>query len=379
MTIGIDIRVLGSATKSGIEEYTENILSHILELDKTIKFKLFYASLENKPLNYTWRDLPNVEVHNFKIPNKAIFATTSLLGRPRIDKLVGGADVFFSPHFLLAALSPSCRRVVTFHDLSYVYFPEFFSWRRNIWHHFQMRPFWQSRFSDRIIAVSESTKKDLSSKYLIDPAKIEVVYSGISMSIRRPDDDELRKFQLEKKLPDRFILFLAKLEPRKNITGLIRAFSIIKRSPDFKDLHLVIVGSPGWLYREIFHEAAMSEYRADIIFRDYVEDRERSYYYSLASVFVYPSFFEGFGFPPLEAMTCGTPVVVSNNSSLPEVVGDGGLLVDPYSINDSVFAIKSILQDKVLRDNLSKKALVRAGQFNWKKSAEHTLECLVNA
>ncbi len=378
MIIGIDIRVLGSVTKSGIEEYTENILSHIFKLDKKIKFKLFYSSLNTKPMNYDWLGLSNVELYNLRIPNKIIFATTNLLGRPYIDKLLGGTDVFFSPHFLLAGLSPGTKRVVTFHDLSYIYFPEFFSWRRNIWHHFQMKPSWQSRFADKIIAVSQSTKNDLCSKYRVDPAKIEVIYSGISPSISRPSDPELGRFKIDKKLPDKFILFLAKLEPRKNVDGLIRAFNIIKKSSGFEDVHLVIVGSPGWLYREIFREASNSEYKDKIIFRNYVEDYERPFYYSLASVFVYPSFFEGFGFPPLEAMVCKTPVVVSNNSSLPEVVGQGGILIDPYNVDEIAYVIKNVLISKKLRSHVIKNAEKEVAKFNWKKTAEQTLKCLTS-
>src|SRR3989338_1877050 len=375
MVIGIDIRVLGSHAKSGIEEYTENLLSHILSLNGNIRFKLFYSSLRKEPLNYDWIRLPNVELYRLKIPNKLLFVANSFLGYPRVDELIGGVDVFFSPHFLLTAVTPECKRVITFHDLSYEYFPDFFSWRRNMWH-IQMKPLEQLRFADKIIAVSKSTKTDLCNRYLIDPAKVEVIYSGISEFIKKPTDRALQDFKSKNNLPDQFILFLAKLEPRKNITGIIKAFRILKKSGKFDNLHLLIAGSPGWLYKEIFNEASRSEYKDQIIFKNHIEDGDRSSYYSLASVFVYPSFFEGFGFPPLEAMSCGTPVVVSNNSSLPEVVGGGGVLVDPYNVYEISFAISAILTDDLLRAKIIFQGFETVKRFNWQEAARKTLTCL---
>lgn len=384
MIIGIDIRVLGSKFKSGIEEYVENLLTHMLPLDSGIKFKLFYSSFGNSPAgrlaDYDFLYLPNVEVKKFKFPNRLIFYSSRLFNYPKIDKLLGGVDVFFSPHFFISALSRNVKRVTTFHDLSFEHFPEFFTRQQRFWHRFGMNPSWQAKFSDRIIAVSESTKNDLAKRYSIDPAKIEVIYSGISPMIKRPTQERLDMFRRQAGLPEKFILFLGKLEPRKNVVGLIKAFNVLKSSggppAGGDDIHLVIAGSKGWLCKDIFKEAEKSPYRSQIIFKDYISDEARPFYYGLASVFVYPSFFEGFGFPPLEAMACGTPVVVSNNSSLPEVVGDTGLLIDPYNVSDMAEAIRNILEDQRLRDNLIQKGLARSQQFSWQKCAEKTLEVL---
>jgi glycosyltransferase involved in cell wall biosynthesis len=240
-----------------------------------------------------------------------------------------------------------------------------------------MRPRYQSRFSDKIIAVSESTKNDLVNLYKLDPARVSVIHSGISPLIKRPDGGDLEGFRIRNNLPKRFILFLGKLEPRKNIPGLIKAFNILKREENFKDLHLVLAGARGWLYEEIFIEIANSRFKDSIIVIDNIPDNARSYYYSLAEVFVYPSFFEGFGFPPLEAMACGTPVVVSNNSSLPEVVGGGGLMIDPYNIREIASAISLILSDKALKAKFIYEGLGRIKRFNWQKTAEETLNYLI--
>ncbi|OGN01207.1 MAG: hypothetical protein A3I26_03645 [Candidatus Yanofskybacteria bacterium RIFCSPLOWO2_02_FULL_43_10] len=378
MTIGIDIRVLGSDTKSGVQEYTENLLARLLPLNKNIKFKLFHSSFRNDLKKYEWMKLPNVEVFSFRMPNKLLFGLAGFFNRPRIDRLIGGADVFFSPHFLLAPLSPDCKRVTTFHDLSYLCFKEFFSWKRNVWHKFQIRLSGKPELSDRIIAVSQSTKKDLTEKYGLPSGKIAIIYSGISDLMFRPAKENLESFRRENNLPDQFILFLGKLEPRKNIVGLIKAFNFLKSSNEFENLNLVIAGEPGWLYKNIYREADASPHKDRIIFKNYIKDEDRKFYYSLASVFVYPSFFEGFGFPPLEAMACGTPVVASFNSSLPEVVGEGGVLVDPHGVVDISMAVKSILVDSGLKKLLVKKGLERVQNFTWNKCAQETLEVLIS-
>lgn len=375
MIIGVDIRALGSKVKSGVEEYTENLLAHMLPLDGDIKYKLFYSSLTSLQNRYSWMSLPNVELYDFRIPNKLLFLSANFLKKPYVDSLMGGVDVFFSPHFFLTSLSPSCRHVITFHDLSYVRFPEFFSLRKRLWHSLEMRPRYQSRFSDKIIAVSESTRNDLISLYQLDPARIEVIYSGISEDIKRPYDNELEEFRKKHGLPKKFILFLGKLEPRKNIPSIIRAFNILNKK--HRDLNLVLIGSRGWLCKDIFKEADSSEFKDKIKFIDHVSDDDRKFYYSLASVFIYPSFFEGFGFPPLEAMTCGTPVVSSFNSSLPEIVGRNGILVDPYNINDLARAISTILGNKELADAISRQGIAQAGKFNWNNTAEKTLKAIL--
>jgi len=325
--------------------------------------------------NYEWLGLPNVELIKYKLPNRLLFASSKFLNIPKVDKLLG-VNIFFSPHFFLVSLSPRCKRVTTFHDLSYLHFPEFLSWRGIFWHNFEMKPSWQSHFSDRIIAVSESTKSDLVEKYSVDPSKIRVIYSGVSPAINKPLRKDLDLFRQQQNLPKKFILSLAKLEPRKNVVGLIKAFNLLKRNSGFDDLNLVVVGSRGWLFRDIFQEAAESPYKNQIIFKDYVKDEDKSLYYSLASVFIYPSFFEGFGFPPLEAMTCGTPVIVSNNSSLPEVVQDAGILVDPHNISDIAMSMREILSDDGLRRKLVAKGVKRSRELTWQKCAQETLECL---
>ena len=173
-------------------------------------------------------------------------------------------------------------------------------------------------------------------------------------------------------IPGRFIFSLGTLEPRKNTAGLIRAFNILKSQPGFEDLRLLIGGSKGWKCGDVFKEIKTSPYSKDIQYLGYMAG-DRSSYYSSASVFIYPSFFEGFGLPVLEAMSCGIPVVTSATSSMPEVAGDGALLINPYNISAIAKAIETILNNPVFADILRAKALAQSELFDWEIAAQKTL------
>jgi len=384
MTIGIDIRVLGNSIKSGIEEYAENLIPHLIREGRDVQFKLFYSSSKNKLPDYPWLKEKNVELYKFNYSNNILFTSSRFLDRPFIDRMVGGADVFFFPHFFLSSLSPNCKRVTTFHDLSYLHFPEHLTLRKKLWHNFQMLPEWQAKFSNKIIAVSESTKNDIINFYKIDPARIEVIYSGIGTSsltsdVPRTSDvaNNVANFKRAKNLPARFILYLGKLEPRKNIVSIIKAFNNLKTNSKYNDVGLVIAGAKGWKCDWTSDVQWTSDVANPIIFTGQLNDEERFLYYRAADIFVYPSFFEGFGFPPLEAMSCGTPVITSRNSSLPEVVGDAAIMIDPHDVEGLELWITKILEDKELKKVLVKKGLERAKLFNWQVSAQKTLETLI--
>lgn len=381
MTIGVDIRFLARGVQSGVEEYALNLLPRLFSLEKSIKFKLFYNALKKKKLDYSWLDFPNVKLYQFSIPNRFLQASSFFFNAPKIDKLIGGADVFFSPHFILAPVSKKCKKIVTFHDLSFKYYPEFFSFQRKVWHAL-MRPRFQAERADKIIAVSQSTKDDLINVFGINPEKIEVIYSGISEEFGKVEKAEMERVAKKYNLftphrtcsgagPDKFILYFGTIEPRKNITGIIRAFELSK-----SDAKLVIAGSPGWLYKDIYKTAKNSPRRKDIIFAGSIEKEDKPALYNLAEVFVYPSFFEGFGFPPLEAMACGTPTIISNAASLPEIAGEAALMVDPYNINDIAMAIKRVLENEKLRREMGERGLILSRKFSWENCARGTLELL---
>lgn len=374
MTIGIDLRILARDAHTGVEEYAKKLLSFLISLDRSIDYKIFYNAYKKTPFDYEWARAANVKVFESKIPNKFL-EISSRFGFPKIDKLLGGIDVFFQPHFLPAALSDNIRRVVTFHDLSFERYPEFFSFKKRLWHKI-INPRKQAINSDKIIVVSESTKNDIVNLYKIPPEKIKTVYSGID-DVGDVSDEEKKRCKKKYNLPDDFILFFGTLEPRKNVLAVVKAFEMLK-GDGCVDLKLVIAGGRGWLYEELFDCAGASKYKNDIVFLGRVLDEEKKILYSLAKVLVFPSFFEGFGFPPLEAITCGTPVVASNVSSIPEVAGDGAIIVNPNRIDEIADAIKNLLNNENLRIKMIEKGKQRAQRFSWQKCAEETLDFIVN-
>jgi len=378
MIIGIDIRMLARGARTGVEEYAINLFSNMFCLDKSVKYKLFYNGYKKMELDYDWLELPNVELIQFKIPNRVLDFSFRVLNYPKVDELLKGVDVFFSPHIFLSSMSKKCKTVVTFHDLSFEKYPEFYSAGKNYWH-FSMSPKKQAKKADQIIAVSQSTKDDLIDLYGIEPSKIKVIYSGVDNESRIVNS-ESRILEVRKKynLPEKYILYLGTLEPRKNIIGLIKAFELFKKSYKLQatSYKLVIAGAKGWLYEDIFKAANNSSVKDDIVFTGFVEDKDKSVLYGNAELFVYPSFYEGFGFPPLEAMTYGVPVITSNFSSLPEAVGDAAIMVDPYNLDELAEAMEMVLTDDKLKNFLIQKGFERMKKFNWKKCAEETLEVL---
>ena len=428
MIIGIDIRMLARGTRTGIEEYTTNLLANMLSLNTDLKFKLFYNGYQKVKLNYDWLKFSNVELKQYRIPNRFLDTSLYFFNHPKIDKLLEGVDVFFSPHIFLSSVSKKCKTVTTFHDLSFEKYPEFYSANKNFWH-FSMNPKKQARKVDKIIAVSESTKNDLVGLYNINPDKIKVIYSGIdqklqiknhSLSLRGSRNDRsnpvttnqgtksrdcfacglamtvISKVRKKYDLPNRYILYLGTLEPRKNITGLIKAFELLKKNPPSplfergssnhpsslcergsSDIKLIIAGSKGWLYQDIFKVAENSSVNNDIIFTGFIDDEDKSILYSQAELFIYPSFYEGFGFPPLEAMACGTPVITSNVSSLPEAVGDAAITINPYNLNELYRAMEMVLSDDELKNALIKKGFEQAKKFSWQKCARESLDFIL--
>ena len=386
MIIGIDIRMLARGMKTGVEEYTTNLLANMLSLDQNIRYKLFYNGYQKIKLDYDWLKLPNVELRQYRIPNRFLDASLYFFDYPKIDKLLKEVDVFFSPHIFLSSVSKKCKSVMTFHDLSFEKYPEFYSASKNYWH-FSMNPKKQARKTDKIIAVSESTKNDLVGLYNINPEKIKVIYSGINpvSSIQYPVSS-ISKIKKKYNLPEKYILYLGTLEPRKNIIGLIKAFEIFKTKLKSRGRHsgmspsgfkLVIAGSKGWLYRDIFKTVKNSPVKNDIIFTGFIDDEDKSILYSQAELFVYPSFYEGFGFPPLEAMACGTLVITSNFSSLPEAVGDAAIMINPYNLDELYRAMEMVLNDDKLKNTLIKKGFEQTKKFSWQKCARETLDFIL--
>lgn len=370
MKIAIDARALIVGRRTGVEEYTLNLLNSIFEKDRKNEYILFSSGWKNENI-FTGEE-------NFKklsAPNKLLNVSFKFLNYPKIDKWLGEVDLFFMPNINFVSLSNKCRNIITFHDLSFVKYPQFYSTKRRLWHKL-INAKKLARKADKIIAVSQSTKDDLVSLFNIDEKKIKIVYSGIGEEFRpiNKENNKLEEIRKKYKLPDKFILYLGTLEPRKNIVGLLQAFDLFKQKSKDTETKLVIAGRPGWLYKEIFKKQQELMQGKEVIFTGFIEVADKPYLYNLAELFVFPSFYEGFGFPPLEAIACGVPVIVSNYSSLPEVVADGAIMVDPYNVDELSWAMGQILCDKNLRKKLISAGISQAKKFSWQNCAEKMIK-----
>lgn len=376
MKIGIDIRTLMDARYSGVSEYALNLVKEILKLDHDNEYRLFYNCYGECP-NIPKFEGGKAEVVKYNYPNKIFnYLLAKIFNQPKIDKKLG-VDLFFMPHINFIGLAGGAKSVITIHDLSFLRYPEFFSARKNFWHSMVNVKKLLKKF-DTIAAVSENTKRDIVELCGVAESKVKVIYSGVGKEyVRITNNQETITKQVKNKydLPDKFVLYLGTIEPRKNVDGIIRAYNKLRAaSPELRDYKLIIAGAKGWKSEKIYEAWKKSEYMNDIKFLDYIDSEDKVFLYNLAGVFVYPSFYEGFGLPPLEAMACGCPVVASYSASLPEVVGDAGLMVDPYDVNAMAGAIKEILTDASLKNKLVERGLKQAKKFSWEKTAKEYFE-----
>lgn len=380
MRIGIDIRCLSEGRRTGVEEYTRNLLHNVFSLDQDNEYVLFLNAFNEPKGDFSeFLAYPNVALKRSRIPNKLLNFCFWYFGWPKVDRMLGGADLFFMPNINFIALSGKARLVLTVHDLSFEIYPETFSLKRRLWHFF-INPKKLCRRADAVVAVSESTRADVISRYGIEGEKVHRIYSGASDDFVQLDRNDERLFAAREKyhLPFNFIFYLGTIEPRKNIPSVIRAFDRLKSlgHPQLDRYKLVMAGAKGWKSKGIFDEMRSAKHTDDIIYTDRITNEDKPFVYNLASVFVYPSFFEGFGLPVLEAMKCRVPVIVSNASALPEVVGDAGIMVDPDKPDELFLALKEVLLDRALAESLKEKEWRRAFRFHWRRTAAELLEVM---
>jgi glycosyltransferase involved in cell wall biosynthesis len=306
-------------------------------------------------------------------------------------------DVLFIPSHVLPIIHPR-RSVVTIHDLGYLYHPRAHRPLDRLYLDLSTR--YNAKASSLVIADSKATKLDLIRCYNVNPKKVIVVYPGYDDAIFRPVEDKatIEAVKARYGIRDDYILFVGTLHPRKNLGRLIEAFSLffptsigsqaksilsgmkLTSGENFSSpLSLVIAGKKGWLYEGVFHRVKELELEERVIFTGFVAEDDLPALLSGARLFVFPSLYEGFGFPVLEAMACGVPVVCSDASSLPEVVGDAALKVNPLDVEGLKDAMERVLCDEELRAEMVKRGLERARNFSWERCAEETLAVLERA
>ncbi len=278
-------------------------------------------------------------------------------------------DIVHYTDHALSLLHKARPNIITVHDIAYIRFPGLLNKSRRIYKKNILKI--SIKNADIIIADSYSTKRDIIEFFRIKEEKIRVVHLGVES--RFCPISNVEEYRLRNNLPSKIILNVGTLEPRKNVVSLISAFKKLK-AKGFDDYKLVIAGAKGWLYEQIFEEATLGNIEKEILFLGVVSDQDLPMLYNCAEMFVYPSLYEGFGLPPLEAMACGVPVITSNTSSLPEVVGDAGIMVDPNDVNSLCDNMYNLLKDKEMWKQMSKKGLQRSKLFSWDKAAQKILK-----
>lgn len=357
--IGVDVSVLASNQRTGIGNYCFNLIDNLLQINKTDKFILFAITpldSSNADVNY-FKKYPNVEIKIIRLPIQVfrrLFLLWQKVNWPPIEYFIGKVDIFHSFNWYFPPQG-SGKSIATFYDLTSVLFPK--------WHKAQTTKMDDLRFqrmakkADLITTISENSKKNFVEKY--GDRRIEVIYPGTSMGDRGNMGDWGYRGE--------YMLFVGTLEPRKNLINLIKGYVNSKI-----DAKLVLTGGDGWHNKGIWD--LINANQDKIIIKGFVSDQELVNLYKNSLCLVYPSLYEGFGIPVLEAMSLGIPVITSNTSSLPEVGGGAVLYVDPENIEEIAKAIQKIFQDKKLRESLIQKGLIQAKKFSCKKSAEKLLK-----
>ncbi len=361
MLIAIDASRAAQLHRTGTEGYSLSVIRALVALGQDHRYILYFR---DEPPRDLFPAYPNI---GYQVIHRPRLWTHTALG-PAIRH--SRPDVFFVPaHVIPWPGVADIPAVVTIHDLGYLRFPGSHPFIDRLYLDWSTRH--SARTARRVIAVSQATADDLIGLNGIPRQKVRVVYSGIDVAMEAAP------------LPERFgisgpyILHVGSLHPRKNLARLVEAFALIKDTLD--DLQLVLAGRPGWEYDRLLETIDGLGLAGRVILPGYVSSEERSSLYQGAQVYAFPSLYEGFGFPALEAMAYGAPVVCSNTSSLPELVADAALTVDPLDAQGWAEAIRRLLVDETLRRDLVQRGLRRVELFSWETCARSTLDVLIEA
>jgi len=348
MKICIDIQSV-IAHQTGVARYTLELVKGLSEICGKDDVVLSYFNFLGKykgPENFSNKPIRIM-------PGRIYNQLWKRLHFPPYNWLAGDYDVYHFPNFCLPPLNHG-KSIITVHDLAFMRYPEYIE-PKNL--AFLMQEIPRSlQNANKIIAVSDFTKNELVEIFKVDPSKVNVIYEGIDESFKKVEKKKLN-------LPDSYILFVGTLEPRKNIEGLIQAFNICRP----KGHKLLVAGEKGWLFDGIFKIVKELGLEEDVLFLGYVPQEDLPELYSRAKVLVFPSFYEGFGFPPLEAMACGVPVV----STKFEVLGDTARFIDPKNPKDIAKGIEDVLKSP---EGWVNKGLDHVKRFTWERTAQQTLE-----
>ncbi len=367
----IALRIAFDATaipdnRAGAGTYIVSLIQALSRTDRDNEYVVFVKPehlSEFGPLGPNFRLVP---VPLSSTPRRLVWEQTALPSAVRRLK----ADVLHSPHYTMPLLpGGGCRHVVSFHDMTYLLMPALHLRFHRLFFPRMMRL--SVRRADRLLVISESTRRDLERLLPASIGKITTTPLAAGPVFQPAPASEIQEACTRYTLiPGRFLLYVGVLEPRKNVPMLLQAFAQI--APQFPDVPLVLVGKKGWMYDAIFAELTAQGLADRVIFTGYVPEEDLPRLYGGARAFVYPSLYEGFGLPVLEAMQCGAPVVTTDISSMPEVAGDAALLVKPDDVNGLAAALTRVLSDDALAADLRERGLARAAGFSWDRCARET-------
>ncbi len=355
---------------AGIGQYVRSLVAAMLQQDNTNQYTLLASGRPTRERPFPTAE--NVRGRSIFIPDRYL---NFLWYRWRLPLYAtyfsGPVDIYHGPDFALPPLGKHPRKVVTVHDLAFLEHPEFAVPALTAYLNKVVPE--SVAAADVVAAVSQATRATLIEHFKTPPEKIIIIPCGVGPHFHRVSDPVLlgatqNKFGLKHPL----VLGVGTLEPRKNHVGLIKAFALAQKKKK-GPATLALAGGKGWLYEETRQLVSELKLEKKVRFLGRVSDLELITLYSMADVFVFPSFFEGFGIPPLEAMACGAPVITSNTSSLPEVAGDAALLIDPYDTHALAQAITQVLENKPLQEELRQKGFQRVQQYSWTRSASKML------
>jgi len=364
MRIGIDAHA-AEREGSGNCTYIRGLLGGLAQIDKQNEYFL-YATDKQNPFYARFRTKGNFHIRHLRPKNPLIRIPFSLGRRSFSDNL----DILHVQY--IAPPIHKGKLVLTIHDLAFLHFPKSFGRFERF--RSKLLVLANAQRAAKILCGSQYSKMDIAQRCAVDEAKIEITYYSTPLSFRPADSHDERKQAVLKKygINKKFIFTLSRLNLRKNLKTLIEIYTTLRDSEKI-DILLVVGGKKDVLFEETMRNIENSRYKENIILTGFIEEEELRFLYNAAEVFVYPSLFEGFGLPPLEAMACGCPVVTSKVSSIPEVVGDAGLLVNPNDAEEMLKAIVGVISDATLRESMRRKGLERTQHFSWEATAYKTL------
>ena len=357
MRITIDARKLHDF---GIGTYVRNLLRQLARLDHDTEYALLCQRNDTDLAEQLGENFRTIIDRSGQYSVREQFSIPINVGRST-------PHLFHAPHYVLPVLTP-CRSVVTIHDCIHLLFPQYL--RNRMAHAYARTMHWTAvHRASRILTVSEASKRDILRFFNVPEERVTVIYNAIDERFYDdPSEEEIVRVRERYQLHDRFLMYAGNVKPHKNLERLVEAF-VLLRQGGFDDLKLLITGSEISKYATLRRAVHRYNLHKHVRFLGFQSETTLAALYRLSEVFVFPSLYEGFGLPPLEAMASGTPVVVSNVSSLPEVVGDAAVLVNPYDASAIADGIRQVLGDPARRAELVTRGLTRARMFSWQESA----------